>query len=191
MQISEFEYVPTTLHIPNFFFQPGKKYFLRKFWKKQLMCYCTHGFTNFEFELTFFVFAHYSTSLYYITIPNVPWGPPNVKVVQIALCLNFLMSSAELLFKAHTLLLVLLAHPEYLVAYLLHELLENFWTPGIILKPCGLIFGQIWPPSPLWTILLNKGYGLFVNPSSSGPHGLRMTPYCLLMLFAPLVPHTS
>ena len=76
----------------------------------------------------FFVFAHYSTSLYYITIPNVPWGPPNVKVVQIALCLNFLMSSAELLFKAHTLLLVLLAHPEYLVAYLLHELLENFWA---------------------------------------------------------------
>ena len=124
MQISEFEYVPTTLHIPNFFFQPGKKYFLRKFWKKQLMCYSTHGFTNFEFELTFFVFAHYSTSLYYITIPNVPWGPPNVKVVQIALCLNFLMSSAGLLFKAALLLLA----QEYLVAYLLHELLENFWA---------------------------------------------------------------
>ena len=31
---------------------------------------------------------------------------------------------------------------------------------GVILKPCGLIFGQSWSPSPLWTILLNKGHGL-------------------------------
>ena len=72
------------------------------------------------------LFSYLLTIVLVYTIPNVPLGPPNVKVVQIALCLNFLMSSAELLFKAHTLLLVLLAHPEYLVAYLLHELLENF-----------------------------------------------------------------
>ena len=78
---------------------------------------------------------------------------------------------------------------KFAIVYTLYE--EN-WNPneksnfgfsylGVILKPCGLIFGQMWPPLPLWTILLDIVIdlcGLFVKPLPlSGPHGLRMTPY--------------
>ena len=57
--------------------------------------------------------------------------------------------------------------------------LGNF-VQGASLNHVDQFLDKFDPPSPLWTILLNKGYGLmwtFVNPLPlSGLHGLRMTP---------------
>ena len=81
------------------------------------MCYCTtiRVFT-FEFQLAFFVFAHCTKC--------AVSSSKCKSCANCIICLNFLMSSAGLLFKAALLLLA----QEYLVAYLLHELLENFWA---------------------------------------------------------------
>ena len=57
--------------------------------------------------------------------------------------------------------------------------LAQHFCQGVILKPCGPIFGQIWPPADHFTKY--EGYGLmwtFREPPSPlavhTPHGLRM-----------------
>ena len=62
---------------------------------------------------------------------------------------------------------------------------------GVIHKPCRHNFGLFWPPSPLWTILLNRAYVVIWTFSNPPPAAMSTwfvnAPLCQ---FAPSLPHS-